>query len=252
MTRAILFSGTRNASSWAMRAWLALRASKFPFQEVIVDIRRPQRFANLDAIRAISPSVTVPVLLVQETAIFDSLAIMEFADDYADGRLLPQDPLARAEARSLMAWQHSGLSRICERISFESAFYPYKRELSPEEQCETSRLFQALELLLRKSGGPYLFAGVTLADFMLAPTAARLSRHRVDTSRWPLSGAWLQTLLGHELVTEWLSEADACPHIWSDDYLLPEVPLKLNRAAGADVDSPPECFARPAGVANAA
>lgn len=241
MGPAILFSGTRNASSWAMRAWLALRAARFPFQEIIVDIRRPQRFANLDAVRAISPSVTVPVLLVGTTAIFDSMAIMEFANDHAEGRLLPRDPLARAEARSLMAWQHSGLSGICERISFESAFYPYKRNLSDQEHGEAGRLFRALEPLLQKSAGPYLFGTATLADFMLAPAAVRLSRHDVDTCRWPLSAAWMKALLDDELVAEWLSEADDCPHIWFDEYLLPEVPLNLHRADGACVEGPPHC-----------
>ena len=43
----ILYSGNRNASSWAMRAWLALREAGIAFREEVIDIRRPQRFANL-------------------------------------------------------------------------------------------------------------------------------------------------------------------------------------------------------------
>jgi glutathione S-transferase len=46
MTRT-LYSGTRNASSWAFRAWLALKEAHIPFEEVVVDICKPQRFANL-------------------------------------------------------------------------------------------------------------------------------------------------------------------------------------------------------------
>jgi glutathione S-transferase len=41
-----------------MRAWLALRAAECDFEEIIVDIRRPQRFANLARMRMISPSGT--------------------------------------------------------------------------------------------------------------------------------------------------------------------------------------------------
>ena len=48
----LLYSGTRNASSWALRAWLALKEAGVAFDEEVVDIRRPQRFANLDRIRA--------------------------------------------------------------------------------------------------------------------------------------------------------------------------------------------------------
>ena len=55
MTR-ILYSGTRNASSWAFRAWLALKEVGVPFDEEVVDIRKPQRLANLERIRAFSPS----------------------------------------------------------------------------------------------------------------------------------------------------------------------------------------------------
>jgi glutathione S-transferase len=54
MTR-ILHSGTRNTSSWAFRAWLALKEAGVDFDEHVVDIRRPQRFANLERIRAFSP-----------------------------------------------------------------------------------------------------------------------------------------------------------------------------------------------------
>src|SRR5690348_10148370 len=51
----ILYSGTRNASSWAFRAWLALKEAGVDFEERIVDIRKPQRFENLARIQAFSP-----------------------------------------------------------------------------------------------------------------------------------------------------------------------------------------------------
>ena len=57
----ILYSGTRNASSWAFRAWLALKEAGVAFEERIVDIRKPQRFDNLARIRAFSPPGAVPV-----------------------------------------------------------------------------------------------------------------------------------------------------------------------------------------------
>src|SRR4051812_20747387 len=110
MKRPKFYSGTKNASSWAMRAWLALREAGLEFDEEVVDIRRPQRFASLERIGRISPPAAVPVLIVDDVAIFDSLAIMEYANDRCGGRLLPADPVRRARARSVVAWQHSGLS----------------------------------------------------------------------------------------------------------------------------------------------
>src|SRR3546814_11534649 len=79
-----------------MRAWLALREAGVVFEEEVVDIRRPQRFANLDRIGAFSPPAMVPALVVDQTVIFDSVAIMEYANEVADGVLLPEDRAARA------------------------------------------------------------------------------------------------------------------------------------------------------------
>jgi glutathione S-transferase len=221
MARPILYSGTKNASSWAMRAWLALRAAQCDFDEEIIDIRRPRRFEGLARIGAFSPSRSVPVLVVYGTAIFDSLAIMEFANDLAEGELLPADMLARAEARSIVAWQHSGLSNICNRVSFESSFYPRKRHLTADEVSECARLFGFLEQIVWKSEGPFLFGRVSLADFALTPTVIRLSRHNPPMDDFPMTRRWMNQVLNHPLVGEWLSEADRLPHIWFDDYVVP-------------------------------
>ena len=226
----ILYSGTRNASSWAMRAWLALREAGVAFREEVIDIRRPQRFANLARIGAFSPPAAVPVLVDGDTVIFDSLAIMEYASDLAGGALLPADPRDRAKARSLAAWQHSGLSGLCARISFESAFYPLKRPLTDGERAEAARLFSCLEPILQSSGGPFLFGRLSLADLMLVPSVVRLTRHDLDLAPWPCARDWTATLLERPAVAEWLGEADRLPHIWYDDYLVPGEALDWSRA----------------------
>ena len=240
METPLLYSGTKNASSWAMRAWLALREAGIAFDEEVVDIRRPQRFANLDRIRAFSPPAMVPVLMIDEMAIFDSIAIMEYANDVAAGALLPADREARARARSLMAWQHSGLSSICARISFESSFYPLKRSLTDAERAECGRLFECLEQTLRCSGGPYLFGTVSLADLMLVPTVVRLTRHDLYLASWPQSRSWTAALLGRDSVAEWMREADALPHIWFDDYLVSGDAIRMAPAV-AEGDSAEPC-----------
>lgn len=216
---ATLYLGTKNASSWAMRAWLALKSSGYAFDTELVDIRRPQRFPNLARLAALSPSATVPLLDTGHTVIYDSLAIMEFANDVCHGALLPTDIEARAHARSVVAWQHAGLSSICRSISFESAFYPIKRRLTPGECAEGARLFAHYEELLTRYQGPYLFGSLSLADFMHVPAVIRLTRHRLDMARWPRAAHWTQTLLTHPLVDEWMQEADQLPPIWYDEYL---------------------------------
>lgn len=218
----ILYTGTRNASSWAFRAWLALRELQIEFEERVVDIRMPQRVENLARIATFSPPGAVPVLVDEETVIFDSLAIMEYANDLGGGELLPPDARARARVRSLAAWQHSGLSKLCPRLSFESSFYPDRRNMTEEEVAQSGRIFGVWEEELGTSGGPYLAGSLSLADLAFVPTVLRLVAHAANLDRWPLTDAWAQRLLGRETVQEWLREANALPVVRLPDYL-PEV-----------------------------
>lgn len=215
----ILYSGTRNASSWAMRAWLALREQNIEFEERIIDLRKPQRFNQLATIGKFSPPAAVPVFVTDTTTIFDSLAIMEFASERGAKSLLPADSELRARSRSFVAWQHSGLSNICPRLSFESSFYPDRRALTGEEISDCDRLFAVLEDELSNHDGNYLFGELSLADLALAPTVVRIHAHNPDFSAWPLTMRWFEMVLSRATVREWLDEARPLPHIWFDDYL---------------------------------
>ena len=215
----VLYSGTKNASSWAMRAWLALKEQGIEFEERVVDIRKPKRFKELAIVGEFSPPAAVPVLVTDKSVIFDSLAIMEFASECGNRPLLPNDLESRARARSIVAWQHSGLSNICHRISFESSFYPDRRSLIPEEVADCDRLFSALEKELAKHDGDYLFGELSLADIALTPTVIRLDAHEPNFSSWPRTKRWFESVLSRESVCEWLDDARPLPHIWFDDYM---------------------------------
>lgn len=214
----ILYTGTQNASSWACRAWLALKEAEVEFQEEVVDIRKPQRFANLAKVGTFSAPAAVPVLVDGDTVIYDSLAIMEYANDLCEGRLLPQDLQRRARARALTAWQHSGLSGICARISFESAFYPDRRDLTTVELAEATRIFDVWESELRQSGGPFLLGERSLADLAFVPTVVRLASHTKSLDQWPLLRAWAERLLSRPSVKAWMDVARSLPPVYLDDY----------------------------------
>lgn len=218
----VLYSGTRNASSWALRAWLALKEGGIAFEEEVVDIRRPQRFANLDRIRAFSPPGAVPVLVDRDTVIFDSLAIMEYANELAGGALWPSDPRTRAHARALVAWQHAGLSGCCPRLSFESAFYPDRRTMTAQEVADAARIFGVWEQELARSDGEWLAGALSLADLAFVPTVVRLHAHlpgsAIDPSSWPLAFAWMEALMARDTVREWMDEARTLPPVRLGDY----------------------------------
>jgi glutathione S-transferase len=214
----ILYSGTKNASSWAFRAWLALKEQGIEFEERVVDIRKPQRLDNLARIAEFSPPGAVPVLVDGDAVIYDSLAIMEYANELGGGSLLPTDMKLRAQTRSLVAWQHSGLSNLCPRLSFESAFYPDRRAMSPDEVTDKNRLFDVLETALQRSGGPFLMGALSLADLALVPTLIRIMSHGPDPDAWPLTQAWHQVLISRDTVQEWMQEAMSLPPVLLDDY----------------------------------
>lgn len=211
--RRVLYTGTRNASSWALRAWLALRESNLSFEERVVDIRRPQRFANLARIAEFSPPAAVPVLVDGGTVIFDSLAIMEYANELGGGSLLPGYARLRARTRSLLAWVHSGLSQLCGTISFESTFYAESRRFTPVEAIEAARIFKACEGELSARGGPYLVGELSLADLAFVPVARRLLSRDPDLSPWPRTRAWMERLLARPSVREWMREAEVLPPV---------------------------------------
>ncbi|QSX78688.1 glutathione S-transferase family protein [Agrilutibacter solisilvae] len=217
MTR-ILYTGTRNASSWAFRAWLALKEAGVEFDEKVVDIRRPQRLDNLARIQRFSPPGAVPVLVDGDAVIFDSLAIMEYANDLAGGALWPTQARPRAQARALLAWQHAGLSGLCARLSFESAFYPDRGAMTQAEYAEAARIFEAWEQALARSGGPWLAGALSLADLGFVPTVVRLLAHAPDLTQWPRTAHWTQALLARGHVREWMDQARSLPPVRLDDY----------------------------------
>ena len=102
----------------------------------------------------------MPVLVDDGVAIFDSLAIMEYANDQCQGRLLPADVRLRARARALVAWVHSGMSGWGSSISFEDTFRQPTRTPTNNELAETLRVFAILEAELQRSGGPFLMGAV--------------------------------------------------------------------------------------------
>lgn len=203
----ILYTGNRNASSWAFRAWLALKEVNIEFKEELIDIRRPQRWDNLQRIGEFSPPAAVPVLDDKGFIIWDSMAIMEYANDLSNGALLPQNLQHRAKARAFMSWQHSTFSRVCPALSFESSFYPDKKVLSSVEIQDIHWVYDLWEKTLNEFGGDYLVGSYSLADIMLLPSVLRFTSHLSVNKNWPLTQAWSQRLLNRPLVKAWLDEA---------------------------------------------
>jgi glutathione S-transferase len=144
-----------------------------------------KHYANLSAVKTISPTGFVPVLRVPalspEIYINDSLAICEFlAESHPDQPLWPKDRILRALARSAVAEMHSGFSVM--RNTYDTNFvakYTGKVPITEEGRKDVERMLRLwgdarartvkrlAELGERDEG--FLFGGFGIADAFFWP-----------------------------------------------------------------------------------
>lgn len=142
---------------YVQRAAIVLAEKGVPFERRDIDLaNKPDWFLE------ISPLGKTPVLLVGDTAIFESAVICEYLDETALPRLHPANALQRAQHRSWMEFGSALLNSI-------AAFYnaPDEAALAARTAEIRARLVQ-LEAAL--GDGPY-FAGASFSvvDAVFAP-----------------------------------------------------------------------------------
>src|SRR5690606_15091509 len=98
----------KNYSSWSLRPWIVIQVAGIPFAEQL------HRFVPAVAglsFTSFSPTGKVPLLVDGDTAVWDSLAIVEYLAERHD-TVWPKDAQARAWARSAAAEMHSGFASL--------------------------------------------------------------------------------------------------------------------------------------------
>ena len=108
MSNLKLAIGNKNYSSWSLRPWMLLRHLGLEFEEVLLQLDTPQFKAQ---VAQWSPARRVPVLRDGTLAIWDSLAICEYACELA-GRGWPRGvPRTGLLARERNAFGLRGTAR---------------------------------------------------------------------------------------------------------------------------------------------
>jgi glutathione S-transferase len=179
-----LYIGNKNYSSWSMRPWVLLRQAGIPFEEQLV---RFDSFASgsqfKEVVGTINPQGKVPVLVDGELAVWDSLAICEYAAErFPEHHLWPQDAKARARARSVCAEMHAGFSALRNHCPMNiEASLPHIGALvwrdQPAVRADVQRIVGMWTELLEQHGGPMLFGGFSVADAYFAPVCARIRNY---------------------------------------------------------------------------
>lgn len=221
-----LVIGTRNWSTWSLRPWLALTVGGIPFEEIVIPLRRPESAAE---IRTHSPSARVPVLKIKDrggdSIVFDSLAICEtIAERHPDAGLWPDDPQARAHARSLAAEMHSGFLALREALPMDFARTLPAPPVGAEVEGQIARIQAAWEGALADygSGGDFLFGRFSIADCMYAPVVSRFLTYRIPMP--DAAAAYAGRIMALPAMQAWRAAAqqeidDGLPDQWTVDMV---------------------------------
>lgn len=203
MTDYTLVIGNKNYSSWSMRAWLILKATGAEFKEILIPL--DQENSKRDILHY-SPSGFVPVLLVDGTPIWDSLAIGEYlAQQFPKAHLWPKDPLVCAHARSVSAEMHSGFQGLRSKRSVDMK----KRETRPADPAvdkDVARIEQIwADARAIAEPGDFLYGGFTIADAMYAPVVGRFITYGIAVGKD--SKRYMETISGMPAYKEWYEAA---------------------------------------------
>ncbi len=135
---------------YVQRAVIALTEKGVPFERIDIDLNnKPDWFLK------ISPLGKTPVLVVGDTAIFESAVILEYLEETQPNPLHPKDALKRAEHRAWIEFSSAVLGDIwgLETISDEAGFKAKAKQAEArfaklEERLVASPWFDGAEFSL--------------------------------------------------------------------------------------------------------
>lgn len=186
---------------WVQRSVITMRAKGVEFDVTYVNLQdKPDWFLE------ISPHGKVPVLKVDDVALFESNAITEYLDETFDPKLHPTDPIKRAQNR---AWTDF-IPTFGWGPGLNNLTYCTSKEALPEAlEVARQRVARLEDAITRERGndGPY-FNGdkLCLVDAAYAPFLQRfmIVENILKTGlldEFPLVQAWTDALLASDVIT---------------------------------------------------
>jgi glutathione S-transferase len=207
-------------SSWSIRPWLALTHARAVFETETVELGNFET-TTLAARRKLgSVSGLFPILRVDGEPIHESLAISEFvAESFPEAGLWPDATLDRARARAVCSEMVSDFAAMrsemtCHLFARAPAFEP-----SAKARANIDRVLEIWTQCLARSGGPFLFGRVSIADLFYYPVLTRFRTYGVALDDGVSSYA--QSLEHLPAVEALVAKARTEPAIGLyDDYIL--------------------------------
>ena len=207
-----IYLGNKNYASWSLRAWLALKATGEPFEEVVIPLFQP---GSKETLLKYSPSGKVPALHHGETAVWDSLAICGYlAEKFPAAGLWPDNSAARAVARSISAEMHSSFQALRAQFPMNIRSSFPGREVGLEAQSDINRVMAIWRHCRNRYGegnGDFLFGRFGIADAMYAPVVTRFRTYKFDLERE--ADAYCDAMTALPAMQEWATAAKNEPMV---------------------------------------
>lgn len=203
-----LIIGNKAYSSWSLRGWLACKQSGLPFEETVVPLYDQDWDRRREGDEFAPSSGKVPILWDGEAVVWDSLAIVEYLNDKTGNtRFWPEDPAARAMARSMAAEMHSSFAALRRKHSMNiRQVYP-ARPVDEDVAQDLSRIMELWAQARARYGSeqPFLFGAFGAADIMFAPVVTRIVTYSLPVPRFAQS--YMLAVLQHPFLQDWIAGA---------------------------------------------
>ena len=200
-------SGNLNYSSWSIRALLMARHVGLEVEEEIVPLDFPD---TTERLARISPTRKVPLLIWDDEAVWDSLAIIEWLAERYPG-VWPADARARARASSISAEMHSGFPTLRRACPMDIRARHDTPEMTADLKADIARVDELWSDARAEfgEGGPFLFGEWSAADAVYAPVVTRFITY--DLPRSEVAQAYMDAVMAHPLMVRLAKEAEAEP-----------------------------------------
>jgi len=183
-----LYGYWRSSCSWRVR--IALNLKGLSHANVPVHLVKDGGEQHSDAHRVRNPMRELPVLLVGDQPLAQSMAILEYLEEaHPTPALLPADPVDRARVRQMAELINSGIQpiqnlRVMQKLGRDFQLEKARTMAWSHDWIEAG--FVALDQLIARHGGRYSFGDIiTFADLCLIPQIYNARRFSVDLDRFP-------------------------------------------------------------------
>lgn len=215
MPRFTIVLGNKAYSSWSLRAWLVLKQTGAPFEELVIPLDRPETKAQ---ILRHSPSGRVPALEVDGRAIWDSLAITEYLhENFPEAGIWPNDLEARAPARAVVAEMHAGFATLRSELPMDLRRSTPAQAPGPgpsgELGADIARIVGIWNDCRARFGGAgdFLFGDFCAADAFYAPVATRFATYGIALDG--PAATYRDAVLAWPAMRDWIAAAKAEPWV---------------------------------------